>query len=79
MPPTLLADLVLMMSSSPEDVATRALELLLGRSAAARNALDGLLGEWRGRAGLSAVRWVSQSWGPTGAALTLRAMTEATA
>jgi len=49
-----------MMSSSPEDVATRALELLLGRSKAARAALDRLLAEWRGRPGPSAVRWVSQ-------------------
>lgn len=56
----LLADLVLMMSSSPEDVATRAVELLLQRSTAARSAVDRLLVEWRGQPGPSVGRWVSQ-------------------
>ena len=66
MSPSLLADLVLMMSSSPEDVATRALELLLKRSPAAGATLDRLLNEWRGSSGPSAVRWTSQVIGEDG-------------
>ncbi len=60
MSPTLLADLAVMMSSSPEDVATRALDLLLQRSPSARGSVDRLLNEWRGRTGPPVARWVSQ-------------------
>jgi len=59
--PGLLADLTVMMASSPEDVATRALELLLGRSSAARGAMNRLLCEWRSSgSGTPVVRWASQ-------------------
>lgn len=60
MSPTLLADLAVMMSASPEDVATRALEVLLQRSPSATESLNRLLNEWRGRTGPPVARWVSQ-------------------
>ena len=57
----LLADLAIMMSTSPEDVATKGLELLLGRSPAASAAMNRLLVEWRGgQAGIPVSRWASQ-------------------
>ena len=59
---TLLADLAVMMSS-PEDVATRALELVLGRSPAANASVERLLDLWRGHSGPSIFRWVSQVTG----------------
>ncbi len=50
-----------MMASSPEDVATRGLELLLSRSPAARSALERLFDEWRGNPMKSPIsRWASQ-------------------
>lgn len=55
-----------MMASSPEDVATRALELVLQRSPAASATLDRLINEWRGRSGVPVPRWVSQVAGPDG-------------
>lgn len=59
--PGLLADLATMMASSPEDVATRGLELLLSRSPAARFAVERLFDEWRGYPMTSPiVRWASQ-------------------
>jgi hypothetical protein len=63
MPPTLLADLAVMMASSPEDVATRALELILRGSPAARAATTRLLDTWRGRQGKPITRWASQVGG----------------
>lgn len=63
MPPTLLADLALLLSFSTENVATRALELLLARSVAARNALNRVVNEWRGRVGPRASRWASEVGG----------------
>lgn len=59
MPPTLLADLALMMAHSAEDVATRALELILVRRPA-QAATNRLLSSWRGTAGPEIVRWNSQ-------------------
>jgi hypothetical protein len=60
MPPTLLADLASMLAASPEDVATKALELILARSTPARNALDRLLAEFRGGRAVPVARWASQ-------------------
>lgn len=60
MPPSLLADLAILMSSSPEDVATRALELLLGRSAIARHAVDRVLSDLREGRTAPVARWTSQ-------------------
>lgn len=59
--PGLLADLAIMMAQSPEDVATRGLELLLARSRAASAAMNRLLAEWRGNSDSAAVsHWASQ-------------------
>jgi hypothetical protein len=58
--PTLLADLALLLAKSPEDVATEAFTLILGRSEAARHALDGLFEQWIGSREISVVRWKSQ-------------------
>ena len=66
MSPTLLADLAVMMSSSAEDVGTKALELVLSRSPAGQEALARLLDTWRGRPGREVVRWASQVVGTDG-------------
>lgn len=60
MPPSLLADLTLMLASSPEDVATRALELILARSPRALSALDRLLCDLREGRTAPVSRWASQ-------------------
>lgn len=57
----LLADLATMLAASPEDVATRGLELLLVRSQAANKALNQLLDSWNGGGPRPFVsRWASQ-------------------
>jgi hypothetical protein len=49
-----------MLARSPEDVATEALTLILGRSPAALGAMNRLLSEWCGSSMPSVVRWRSQ-------------------
>ena len=58
--PSLLADLATRLASSPEDVATEALTLILGRSEAARQALNGLIAEWSQSPHCSIARWRAQ-------------------
>ena len=58
--PTLLADLALRLAQSPEDVATEALTLILGRSEASRQALNGLLVQWAGSTSSAVARWKAQ-------------------
>ena len=76
MPPTLLAELAIMMSSSPEDVATRALEVILQRSPTARAAATRLLDTWRRRPGQPVVRWASQIGGQDQARTDLQGFNE---
>ena len=58
--PTLLADLAWRLASSPEDVATDALTLILGRSDAARQAVNSLIHQWSGASDFTIARWKSQ-------------------
>src|SRR5258705_2479960 len=58
--PTLLADLALRLASSPEDVATEALTLILGRSRPSANALNSLIHQWTTDSRCDVVRWKSQ-------------------
>jgi hypothetical protein len=58
--PTLLADLAWRLASSPEDVATAALTQILGRSDAARQALNTLMQQWSGAPNSAIARWQSQ-------------------
>lgn len=58
--PTLLADLALRLASSPEDVATEALTLILGRSRAAADAMNALVAQWTGATRCAVARWKSQ-------------------
>lgn len=62
--PTLLADLAWRLASSPEDVATDALRLILGRSDAARQAVNSLIQQWSGAPDSAIARWKSQVVGP---------------
>src|SRR5687768_13753502 len=57
--PSLLADLTLRLASSPEDVATEALTLILGRSPAAREAMNNLLAQWS-QSECAITRWRAQ-------------------
>src|SRR4051794_38911803 len=66
MPPALLAELAVMMATSPEDVATRALELIFQRSTVARGAANRLIDNWRGRPAQPVARWASQVAGQDG-------------
>ena len=63
--PTLLADLAWRLASSPEDVATDALTLILNRSGHARRAMNELIGLWSGSV-CSVARWKSQVVGADG-------------
>jgi hypothetical protein len=58
--PTLLADLAWRLASSTEDLATDALTTILGRSEAARQALNSLIQQWSGSPECSVARWKSQ-------------------
>jgi hypothetical protein len=58
--PTLLADLALRLAQSPEDVATEALTLILGRSEAARQAMNSLIAQWSQSEGHAITRWRAQ-------------------
>jgi hypothetical protein len=58
--PTLLADLTLRLASSPEDVATEALTLILGRSRVAASAVNLLVERWQGGQQCGVTRWKSQ-------------------
>jgi hypothetical protein len=62
--PSLLADLAWRLASSPEDVATDALTLILGRAESARHALNNLLREWSGAVDIAIARWKTQVVGP---------------
>lgn len=76
MAPTVLADLAVMMSSSPEDVATRAMELILNKSPSARSATKRLLDAWRGRPGQDIARYASQVGGTDAARTDLQGFNE---
>jgi hypothetical protein len=73
MPPTLLAERSIMLAKSPEDVASRALELLLRRSQVLRHAVTVLVDTWRGRPGPVIARVASEVGAADGARTDLQA------